>query len=1102
MMLKAYLKTRLIILLTTVLLMSLLVPAANASVFDDPLLRLDSVTVNSTSGAPALYINNVKTPTIMFTQWGTAIPDTWITKYPNFAGDAKYAGIHLYQVRAIVGSTVAALQPLLDSIIAQDPEAYFDILIWTATPSELEITNYALNDPNIDPTAPYHVSLGSEKWRQNAGLKVRQLVRDINYSPYRDRVIGYMLTGGLSGEWMDPEIFGNTDFDRSLSNHVNFRNFLKTKYVTDAALRTAWNHPTVTLNTAWIPTKITNGPFIDPNIYQSTIDFMEYDSQNVAKSIEYLCSVVKDETNNKRICGVAYGYSMETAQFNNISGHLGFNYLLNSTLIDYFCQILSYDTRQVDGYSGWHGFADSARNHGKLIISEDDTRTHVSLDPEDDWIRFATNENESSAILWKNFMAALTKRFGHWWYDNSGSGNVNTPGLIHQVAMMNSLAEAANSVTQTNWTEVALIVDEKSMLYQTPAQSALNAKLQPFRRQMGKMGVPFDVISLDDLVAGYANNYRMYVFANSYALTSAQRTAINNLRNSDKAFVWIGMSGILDPSTKAASYTTLQDITWMDIRLASSSAPMGTTGNLTEVPLANFYSSFSNTNPPHAFAVAFPNETLVSSPDGKAIVVRQDKNTWFSFFADDITLLTPALLRGMLTDAGIHIYSHNDRVVNANNKFLAVTMPGGGTTEDIWFPINGTFYEVISDTEYTVTNNKLTMSASLPRTYVFYYGTRASLGMVRPVLPSSTVDHIDLTKGETANLQLYPTQTFKIDPDIMTAENFEVTEGKTITWSSDNASVATVNSSGVVTAVAVGTTTIRASNSGKTGTRTVNVVAANTIKSIRFTETGHSINKGSTYAPTLEVVYINGGAATLSSSSATWSSQNTNIATVNASGVITGVYDGAVAVTATYLGKTAAIGISINDTVTNIPRDIWFSNGGYKRFDSISGTYALNVKAVDKFVVETDVTSTSTYTSLNPAVATVSASGVITPVATGITVITAGKYNKVARILVEVNRVEMDPMTIGINTTMTVGQTQTPTVTAKPQFSSVTKSWSLSSGTSVQITGGGASLYGASTGQSKVKGNIGFNYPKYDITINVISSVPGQIRPIYTITVN
>jgi len=49
--------------------------------------------------------------------------------------------------------------------------------------------------------------------------------------------------------------------------------------------------------------------------------------------------------------------------------------------------------------------------------------------------------------------------------------------------------------------------------------------------------------------------------------------------------------------------------------------------------------------------------------------------------------------------------------------------------------------------------------------------------------------------------------------------------GQTVTWSTDNAAVATVSSSGVVTGVAAGSATITATSSGKTGTSSITVTA-------------------------------------------------------------------------------------------------------------------------------------------------------------------------------------------------------------------------------------------------------------------------------------
>ena len=48
--------------------------------------------------------------------------------------------------------------------------------------------------------------------------------------------------------------------------------------------------------------------------------------------------------------------------------------------------------------------------------------------------------------------------------------------------------------------------------------------------------------------------------------------------------------------------------------------------------------------------------------------------------------------------------------------------------------------------------------------------------------------------------------------------------GRSISWSSSNTGVATVNSSGLVTAVATGSATITATSEGKSGTATVVVV--------------------------------------------------------------------------------------------------------------------------------------------------------------------------------------------------------------------------------------------------------------------------------------
>lgn len=118
----------------------------------------------------------------------------------------------------------------------------------------------------------------------------------------------------------------------------------------------------------------------------------------------------------------------------------------------------------------------------------------------------------------------------------------------------------------------------------------------------------------------------------------------------------------------------------------------------------------------------------------------------------------------------------------------------------------------------------------------------------------------------------------------------------TVSYTSSNTSVATVNSStGLVTAKAAGTTTITATStqtttySSATATYTVTVSAA-AVPSITVSPSTASIEVGNT--TTLTATTENAGTATVS-----WSSSNTSVATVSG-GVVTGVAAGTATVTA------------------------------------------------------------------------------------------------------------------------------------------------------------------------------------------------------------
>ena len=120
---------------------------------------------------------------------------------------------------------------------------------------------------------------------------------------------------------------------------------------------------------------------------------------------------------------------------------------------------------------------------------------------------------------------------------------------------------------------------------------------------------------------------------------------------------------------------------------------------------------------------------------------------------------------------------------------------------------------------------------------------------------------------------------------------------KSVTWASSNTSVATVSSSGLVTAMAVGsaTITVTANDGRKKATCLVTVnEEVVPVKSVRVDKTSLTMTEGDTQTLTVTVVPDNA-----TDKSVTWSSSNAFVATVSSSGVVTAKTAGTATITVT-----------------------------------------------------------------------------------------------------------------------------------------------------------------------------------------------------------
>ncbi|MGQ0646437.1 MAG: clostripain-related cysteine peptidase [Gemmatimonadaceae bacterium] len=138
--------------------------------------------------------------------------------------------------------------------------------------------------------------------------------------------------------------------------------------------------------------------------------------------------------------------------------------------------------------------------------------------------------------------------------------------------------------------------------------------------------------------------------------------------------------------------------------------------------------------------------------------------------------------------------------------------------------------------------------------------------------------------------------------------------GRVIVWSSSNNAVATVNSTGLVTAVGAGDVAITATSEGRNGSVNLRVLPP-PVASVSVTLGNASLRVGeSTQA---QAVLKDAAGNTLSGRVVSWSSSAPTVATVSPTGQVTGVSNGLAVITAASESKTgtATVAVPVDWTV-------------------------------------------------------------------------------------------------------------------------------------------------------------------------------------------
>ena len=339
-----------------------------------------------------------------------------------------------------------------------------------------------------------------------------------------------------------------------------------------------------------------------------------------------------------------------------------------------------------------------------------------------------------------------------------------------------------------------------------------------------------------------------------------------------------------------------------------------------------------------------------------------------------------------------------------------------------------------------------------------------SISNIHPTSITLNKTSATINKGNTLSL------TATVKPDNATI--------KDVTWTSSNTSVATVNSSGVVTAVKNGTAVITAKTSNGL-TATCNITVKTPVSGISLNKTSTSIYVGS-----YETLVATVTPSDASNKNVTWSSSNTNVATVDSNGKVTGIKAGTATITVkTNDGNKTA---SCTVTVKNVAATEISLNTNNKTLEKGS-TFNLTATISPKNTTN----KTITWTSSNTSVATVSSSGVVTAVKKGSAVITAKTSNGMTAtcnvtVKVSVTGVTLNKTSANVN----VGDNLTLVATVSPSdANNIAVTWTSSNSNIASVDSNGkVTGIKAGTATITVKTNDGNKTASCTVTVKNVAA--------------
>jgi hypothetical protein len=329
----------------------------------------------------------------------------------------------------------------------------------------------------------------------------------------------------------------------------NFKEWLRKKYEDDESkLRKAWNDNKANFENAAIPSRKERkvfslcGNFRLPGKDQKTIDYLSCLNDAMVDRAIYFGATIKRATGGQALTGLFWGY---VTGGNPTFGKALYSRLINSKEIDFWTAPPHYMNRGLGNHALLHSCVASMRLHDKIWFNESDLRTNLASKWQKENVDGPDNAEGTCELFKREFGHILCNNAYGFWFEME-NGWYKDKKILDFFKRSQGISAWSSSLEKRSNSEIAVIIDDMSQLYDSAAIRETLLREERIH-ELCRIGAMPDFYFLSDISRMPAEQYKMIVFLNCFALDRKTRGQINKLKNQNRTLAWVFAPGIINP---------------------------------------------------------------------------------------------------------------------------------------------------------------------------------------------------------------------------------------------------------------------------------------------------------------------------------------------------------------------------------------------------------------------------------------------------------------------------------------------------------------------------------------------------------------------------